>query len=183
MADKKTHFGRAGEFYAMSELLLRGWNVAVPVVDLGDDVFVIDDRDKAIRRVQVKSTEAKLLAGSGRLAGHLQPVARAVADGAADRALLHAPRPISATLAILADPAPGPVGDSQRANQWIAERRRPTPQTDEQAKTDALGLTVTMTKDAAVGWEAVLDRYLDVWPDDLPIIADGPGPRRPGAVN
>lgn len=27
----------------MSELLLRGWNVAVPVVDVGDDVFVVDD--------------------------------------------------------------------------------------------------------------------------------------------
>jgi hypothetical protein len=30
----------------MSELLLRGWNVAVPVVDVGDDVLVVDDNDK-----------------------------------------------------------------------------------------------------------------------------------------
>lgn len=56
MSDKTTHFGRAGEYFVMSELLLRGWNVAVPVVDVGDDVFIIDDRDKAIRRVQVKSS-------------------------------------------------------------------------------------------------------------------------------
>ncbi len=55
MAEKPTHFGRAGEFFAMSELLLRGWNVAVPVVDVGDDVFVIDDNDKTTYRVQVKS--------------------------------------------------------------------------------------------------------------------------------
>ena len=54
-SDKKTHFGRAGEYFVMSELLLRGWNVAVPVVDIGDDVFVIDDRDKTTRRVQVKA--------------------------------------------------------------------------------------------------------------------------------
>src|SRR5690606_5024825 len=40
----------------MSELLLRGWNVAVPVVDVGDDVFVIDDNDKTTRRIQVKSS-------------------------------------------------------------------------------------------------------------------------------
>ncbi len=40
----------------MSELLLRGWNVAVPVVDVGDDVFVIDDNEKTTRRVQVKSS-------------------------------------------------------------------------------------------------------------------------------
>ena len=39
----------------MSELLLRGWNVAVPVVDVGDDVFVIDDNDKTTYRMQVKS--------------------------------------------------------------------------------------------------------------------------------
>src|SRR5580658_10027844 len=57
MADKKTHFGRAGEFFAMSELLLRGWNAAVPVVDVGDDVLVIDDNDKRTRRLQVKSRE------------------------------------------------------------------------------------------------------------------------------
>ncbi len=43
----------------MSELLLRGWNVAVPVVDVGDDVFVIDDNDKTTYRLQVKSAEPK----------------------------------------------------------------------------------------------------------------------------
>lgn len=58
MVDKKTHFGRAGEYFAMSELLLRGWNVAVPVVDIGDDVFVIDDSDKTTWRLQVKSATA-----------------------------------------------------------------------------------------------------------------------------
>jgi hypothetical protein len=35
MADKTTHFGRAGEYFVISELLLRGWNVAIPVVDVG----------------------------------------------------------------------------------------------------------------------------------------------------
>lgn len=38
--NKTTHFGRAGEFFIVSELLLRAWNVAVPVVDMGDDVYV-----------------------------------------------------------------------------------------------------------------------------------------------
>jgi hypothetical protein len=66
MPDKKTHFGRAGEFFAMSELLLRGWNVAVPVVDVGDDVFVIDDNDKTTWRLQVKSSKVENLpAGDG----------------------------------------------------------------------------------------------------------------------
>jgi hypothetical protein len=57
MSERKTHFGRAGEYFAMSELLLRGWNVAVPVVDVGDDVFVIDDNDKTTWRLQVKASE------------------------------------------------------------------------------------------------------------------------------
>jgi hypothetical protein len=59
VADKKTHFGRAGEYFAMSELLLRGWNVAVPVVDVGDDGFVIDDNKKTTWRLQVKSSEVE----------------------------------------------------------------------------------------------------------------------------
>ncbi len=27
----------------MAELLLRGWNVAIPEVDVGDDIFVVRD--------------------------------------------------------------------------------------------------------------------------------------------
>lgn len=57
-SSKGSHFGTAGEYFAMSELLLRGWNVAVPVVDVGDDVLIIDDNDKTTFRVQVKSAHA-----------------------------------------------------------------------------------------------------------------------------
>lgn len=59
MAEEPTHFGRAGEFFAMSELLLRGWNVAVPVVDVGDDVFVIDD----LGRNDVRKSSTWVIAG------------------------------------------------------------------------------------------------------------------------
>jgi hypothetical protein len=63
--DKKTQFGRAGEYFAMSEVLLRGWNVAVPVVDVGDDVFVIDDNDKTTWRLQVKTATLKTTEPTG----------------------------------------------------------------------------------------------------------------------
>ena len=48
------YFGKAGEFYVMSEFLLRGLNVAVPEVDTGDDIFVIYGTN-SIYPVQVKS--------------------------------------------------------------------------------------------------------------------------------
>lgn len=63
---QSTYFGRAGEFFAVSELMLRGWNVAVPVVDVGDDVFVIDDNDKTTFRLQIKSSRIAEDEGSGK---------------------------------------------------------------------------------------------------------------------
>ena len=53
------YLGRAGQLTAMSEFLVRGWNVAVPEVDVGDDIFVIRDRDGKLFRIQVKTAAAK----------------------------------------------------------------------------------------------------------------------------
>ncbi len=52
------YIGKAGQFFAMSEFLMRGWNVAVPEVDRGDDIFVVQDSDGLLRRVQVKTAQA-----------------------------------------------------------------------------------------------------------------------------
>ncbi len=43
----------------MAELVSRGYNVAVPEVDVGDDIFVVRDRDGQLSRVQVKTANAK----------------------------------------------------------------------------------------------------------------------------
>ena len=51
--------GRAGHLAVMAELLLRGWNTAIPEVDVGDDIFVVRDSDGNLRRVQVKTAKAK----------------------------------------------------------------------------------------------------------------------------
>jgi len=51
--------GRSGQHAAMSEFLIRGYNVAIPEVDVGEDVFVVRDRDDAVTRVQVKSANAR----------------------------------------------------------------------------------------------------------------------------
>lgn len=42
------YVGRAGQMAAMAEFLLRGYNVAVPEVDVGDDIFVVPRPELAI---------------------------------------------------------------------------------------------------------------------------------------
>ncbi len=37
---------------------MRGWNVAIPEVDRGDDIFVVKDDDGDMKRVQVKTANA-----------------------------------------------------------------------------------------------------------------------------
>lgn len=40
----------------MSEFLMLGWNVAIPEVDIGDDIFVVQDLEGILRKVQVKTS-------------------------------------------------------------------------------------------------------------------------------
>ena len=43
---------------AMAEFLVRGYNVAIPEVDVGDAIFVVKDSDGEYSRVQVKTALA-----------------------------------------------------------------------------------------------------------------------------
>ncbi len=42
----------------MAECLMRGFNVAIPEVDIGDDLFVVNDQSGNYRRIQVKTITA-----------------------------------------------------------------------------------------------------------------------------
>src|SRR5947207_2725999 len=53
------YFAKGGETIAMSELLLRGYNVAIPSVDVGDDIYVVEDAESNLIRVQVKSANCR----------------------------------------------------------------------------------------------------------------------------
>ncbi len=59
--EKRSHLGMAGHYAAMAEFLYRGYNVAVPSVDVGDirDDFVAADREKRGGRKPLSDTEAK----------------------------------------------------------------------------------------------------------------------------
>ncbi len=50
------YLGKEGHLKAMSEFLMLGWNVAIPEVDIGDDIFVVQDENGTLRRVQVKTS-------------------------------------------------------------------------------------------------------------------------------
>lgn len=52
------YLGKAGQLAVMSYFLVRGWNVATPEVDVGDDLFVIEDKKGIFYRVQVKTSQA-----------------------------------------------------------------------------------------------------------------------------
>jgi hypothetical protein len=51
----KSYVGKAGHLATMGEFLIRGYNAAMPEVDLGDDIFVVRDRTGRLWRVQVKT--------------------------------------------------------------------------------------------------------------------------------
>ena len=63
MARPKTnhhlYVGRAGHLAAMAECLSRGWNVAIPEVDVGEDIFVVEDETSILAKVQVKTATGK----------------------------------------------------------------------------------------------------------------------------
>ena len=50
------YLGKAGHLAVMSEFLMRGWNVAIPEVDIGDDIFVVQDENGILSRIQVKTS-------------------------------------------------------------------------------------------------------------------------------
>lgn len=52
------YLGKAGQLATMSYFLMRGWNVATPEVDVGDDLFVIEDKKGIFYRIQVKTSQA-----------------------------------------------------------------------------------------------------------------------------
>jgi hypothetical protein len=181
MADKKTHFGRAGEYFAMSELLLRGWNVAVPVVDVGDDVLLIDDRDKTTWRVQVKTSATA--PGKGK-EGASPPL---YAGFDLSRTQLRALHEIELFYMLVVRVEPRwrllvvPRVDLLRIREAYVENARTRtgpgrrPLADEHAKTDALRLNIEIDGDEVTGWDSSLSKYADRWPDDLPIVLGGPG--------
>lgn len=54
----KHYLAKAGHLAVMSELAFLGYNVATPEIDIGDDVFAVNDETGALYRIQVKTATA-----------------------------------------------------------------------------------------------------------------------------
>jgi hypothetical protein len=55
-----THYtGKAGHLAVMGEIALRGYNVALPEIDVGDDIFAVNPQTGKLVRVQVKTARGK----------------------------------------------------------------------------------------------------------------------------
>lgn len=65
MSRQHLYTGKSGQLAVMAEFVSRGYNVAVPEVDVGDDIFIIRDQDGELSRVQVKTANARELPGGG----------------------------------------------------------------------------------------------------------------------
>lgn len=53
------YVGKAGHLAVMGEFCLRGYNAAMPEIDKGDDVFIVNDATGAMWRIQVKTARGQ----------------------------------------------------------------------------------------------------------------------------
>ena len=56
--DSRPYLGKAGQLAVMAELAFLGYNVSIPEVDKGDDVFAVNDETGNMYRLQVKTATA-----------------------------------------------------------------------------------------------------------------------------
>jgi hypothetical protein len=57
------YVGKAGEMAVMAEFAWRGYNVATPEIDMGDDIYVVNHANGNLWRVQVKTSDATVQGG------------------------------------------------------------------------------------------------------------------------
>jgi hypothetical protein len=49
--------GKAGQLACMAELLYLGYNAAIPEVDIGEDIFIINHKEEQVSYLQIKTSE------------------------------------------------------------------------------------------------------------------------------
>jgi hypothetical protein len=158
--EKRTHLGMAGHYAAMSEFLYRGYNVAVPAVDIGDDAYIVEDEQGTMWRLQVKTTDQP----EDRVATYL--LSRRQLRDVKENELFFmfmARRSQRWRFILIARGQLAELRDQFEAADRAGKRGR-RPASDADARTDALALRIEWSDLDARGWGASFARYLDCWP-------------------
>ena len=161
----------------MAEFLYRGYNVAVPAVDVGDDVYIVEDQAGIMWRLQVKTADQRIddvacfqLSRQQLREIKANDLFYMFMTRWSDRwrfVLIDRKRLFKIRSAFEAADRSGRCG------------RRPVG--DGEAATDALTLRIAWRGDDARGWGASFSCYLDCWPRMFPERSLGPGAVRSGA--
>lgn len=174
---ERSLFGMSGHFACMSYFLRRGYNVAVPVVDLGDDIIVIHEGVHEIRRVQVKSGNPLRRQRTAGLSVQeirftLSRSQLAETGDAELHYMLMAWVWERWSFILLSQ-------DDLRARKVLSERRvrarGGVPRADGEARSDSLSLTISFTREIVTGDEdatlwgqslaSFLNNWSHAWPD------------------
>jgi hypothetical protein len=177
--EKRSHLGMAGHHAAMSEFLYRGYNVAVPAVDVGDDVYIVEDRQGTMWRLQVKTSDHP--GGASRT---FQLSRRQLREEKANELFfMFLARRDRRWHFILIDRKRLAAirREFERADRFGIPGRKP--RTDTEAKADAITFRIAWRDADAFGWGASLTAYLDRWPELFPERPDGPGAARVAALS
>ncbi len=180
---KRSHLGKAGDHAVMAELLLRGWNVAIPEVDVGDDIFVVDDNADRVIRVQVKTTE-QVARRNGRTDAKFGGISRTrlwsssevpfyyvfVLREGARWEFVVLRRSEFQRLRAEAEATPP---DESPAHKRPGPRPRPT-KPDLAKEKGFLSVVFTFTEVDVTAWGRSLQRYRNNW-SDFPEVSVGPG--------
>lgn len=173
--EKRSHLGMAGHYAAMSEFLYRGYNVAVPAVDVGDDVYVVEDQVGTMWRLQIKTTDRR-----EDQFGIYQLSRRQLRQIKANELFFmfmtrwHGRwRFILIRRDKLAE-----MRDTFEVADRVGKPGR-KPANDADSKTDALALRIEWSDADAKGWGVSFASYLDCWSDTFPEKPDGPGTVKP----
>ena len=170
-ATQALYTGMSGQFAAMSEFLWRGYNVAIPAVDVGEDIFVVEAGQGVLRRVQVKTAGTGVLVrGVKTVQFNLSRAQLNLQSGGSDLFFM--------LLARWDDVDPKVpwrflLLRSQELNELrVSPRpRRPgrAPLADGDATKDSLVMNVRFSAADAVAWGHSLVEFLDKWSKDWPV--------------
>lgn len=142
-----SHLGKAGHLETMGEFLYLGYNVSIPYVDTGDDIFVFDNQ-RRFYRIQVKTAAPE------------NPGAKRVGQFLIPKTQLHSIEPVELYYVFAMRNAH--YFDFVVISRPDLEQKRYTFEktAKKKAKTDSLNLTLTFGTGSVSGWGQSFSEYL-----------------------